>query len=155
MRVSLGRYDGNRTAVVQAGAQLIVVEGFVGDKRLQVDILDQRLGTDAVMALTRQEYKASKIAERIDQRHNLGRQPAARVADGLIVSPPFAPVPCRWTLTMVPSIRAYSKSGSPDNSLNTPSNTPFSAQRRKRFHTENQFPKHCGRSRHGAPVRTI
>jgi hypothetical protein len=69
-----------------------------------------------------QEHKASKIAERIDQRHNLGRQPAARVADGLIVSPPFAPVPCRWTLTMVPSIRAYSKSGSPDNSLNTLSN---------------------------------
>ena len=85
--VRLGRYDGNRTALVQLGAQLIIVEGFVGDKRLQVDILDQRLGTDAVMALTRQEHKASKIAERIDQRHNLGRQPAARVADGLIVSP--------------------------------------------------------------------
>ena len=84
--VRLGRYDGNRTALVQLGAQLIIVEGFVGDKRLQVDILDQRLGTDAVMALARQEHEASKIAERIDERHNLGRQPAARVADGLIVS---------------------------------------------------------------------
>jgi hypothetical protein len=78
--VRLGRYDGNRTALVQLGAQLTVVEGFVGDKRLQVDVLDQRLGADAVMALTRQEHKTSEIAERIDQRHNLGRQPAARVA---------------------------------------------------------------------------
>jgi hypothetical protein len=40
--IRLGRYDGNRTALVQCGAELIVVEGFVGDKRLQVDILDQR-----------------------------------------------------------------------------------------------------------------
>jgi len=86
-------YDGNRTAFVQSGAQLVVVEGFLGDKRRQVDILDQRLSADAVMALTGQEHKASEITERIDERHNLGRQPAARVADGLIVSPPFAPVP--------------------------------------------------------------
>jgi hypothetical protein len=29
--------------------------------------------------------------------------------------------------------------------LKTLSNTPLSAQRRKRFHTENQFPKQCGK----------
>ena len=36
------------------------------------------------------------------------------------------------TRTMVPSMMAYSKSGSGDNSLNRLSNTPFSAHRRKR-----------------------
>jgi hypothetical protein len=32
---------------------------------------------------------------------------------------------------------------------------PTAAQRRKRFQTVNQFPKTSGRSRQGAPVRTI
>jgi hypothetical protein len=73
------------------------------------------------------------------------------VADGLTVSP------CCAGAVLVDlhdgSVdSAYSKPGSPDKAL---SNTPLSAQHRKRFHTENQFPKQCGRSRHGAPVRTI
>jgi hypothetical protein len=46
------------------------------------------------VTLTRQEHEANQIAERIDERCNLGRQAAARLADGLILSPPFAPVPC-------------------------------------------------------------
>jgi hypothetical protein len=153
--ISLGGNDSDRTTFVQSGTQAVVIEGFVGDERREIDILDQWLSANAVMALTRQKHEANKIAQRIGERHNLGRQPAARMADGLIVSPPFAPVPCRWTFMIVPSMRAYSKSGSPDNSLKTLSNTPLSAQRRKRFHTENQLPKQFGRSRHGAPVRTI
>jgi hypothetical protein len=46
------------------------------------------------MTLPRQEHETQQIAERIDQRRNLGRQAAARLANGLILSPPFAPVPC-------------------------------------------------------------
>src|SRR5215470_420449 len=49
---------------------------------------------------------------------------------------------------------AYSKSGSSDNAAKTRSNTPLSAHRRKRFHTEDHLPKLSGRSRHGAPART-
>jgi hypothetical protein len=47
-------------------------------------------------------------------RHAGGLPEAARsrAPDGLILSPPFAPVPCWWTRTMVPSIRAYSKCNS-------------------------------------------
>jgi hypothetical protein len=46
------------------------------------------------VTLTRQQHEADQIAERIDERRNLRRQAAARFADGLILSPPFAPVPC-------------------------------------------------------------
>jgi hypothetical protein len=47
--------------------------------------------------LARQQHEAHQIAERVDERCNLRRQAAARLADGLILSPPFAPVPCWWT----------------------------------------------------------
>src|SRR5215470_14061674 len=56
---------------------------------------------------------------------------------------------------IVPSIRAYSKSGSPDSTLKIFSKTPLSAQRRNRFQTENHLPKYSGRSRQGEPVRAI
>jgi hypothetical protein len=46
------------------------------------------------MPLARQQHEADEIAERVDERCNLRRQAAARLADGLILSPPFAPVPC-------------------------------------------------------------
>jgi len=51
---------------------------------------------------------------------------------------------------MVRSIRAYSKSGSPDNR----SNTPATAHRLKRWSTLFLLPKSLGRSRQGRPVRT-
>ena len=64
-------------------------------RALEIDASDQRLGADAVVALAREQDEARQIAQRIDKRHDLGRQSAARLADGLILSPPFAPVPCR------------------------------------------------------------
>ena len=68
---------------------------------------------NAVMALSRQKDKARQIAKRIDKGDDLRRQASSRPADGLMASSPFAPVPCLWTLTIVPSTMAYSKSGSP------------------------------------------
>jgi hypothetical protein len=47
-----------------------------------------------VVPLAWQEHEADQIAERIDDHRDLRRQAAARFADGLILSPPFAPVPC-------------------------------------------------------------
>src|SRR3974390_685137 len=49
---------------------------------------------------------------------------------------------------------AYSKSGSSDSAAKIRSNTPLSAHRRKRFHTEPPLPKASGRSRQGVPART-
>ena len=67
----------------------------VGDESIKIDARDERLDADAVVTLAGQQDKARLIAQRIDERDNLGRQPAARPADGLILSPPFAPAPCR------------------------------------------------------------
>ncbi len=120
-----------------------------------METVDDRLDADAIVPLAGHEDEANQIAERVNQRQDLGRQTAARSADGLILSPPLAPVPCWWTRTMVPSIIAYSKSGSSDKLLKTLSNTPFNAHLRKRWKIEFQFPNSACRSRHGEPVRAI
>src|ERR671916_3411782 len=106
------------------------------------------------MALARQQHEAHEVAERIDQSDDLGGQAAAGAADGLIPGPPFAPLAFWWAVTMVPSTRAYSKSGSSDRRWKTRSNTPPFTQRRNRWKTLFQWPKAPGRSRQGAPVRT-
>ena len=119
--IGLGWNDGHGASAVQFGADPVDVEGLVGQQGLEVDTLDQRRNADAVVALAGKQQEARQVAERIDERDDFRRQPA-----------PLAPVPCWWTRTMVPSMMAYSKSGSGDNSLNRLSNTPFSAHRRKR-----------------------
>src|SRR3954467_11258738 len=65
----------------------------------------------------------------------------------------FAPLAFWWTGTMVPSTRAYSKSGSSDRHAKTRSTTPPFTQRRKRWKTLFQLPKSLGKSRQGTPVR--
>jgi hypothetical protein len=107
------------------------------------------------VALTGHENEACEIAERVDKREYFGRQASARSANRLILSPPLAPVPCWWTRTIVPSIMAYSKSGSPDKASNRISKTPFVAQRRNLRKIEFQSPNSGCRSRYGEPVRAI
>ena len=87
LAVCFGRDDRLRTAIVQLSAQPVDIEGLVGQERQDLDILDKRLDADAVMPLTGQENEAGQIALRVDQGHDLGRQAAARSADGLISSP--------------------------------------------------------------------
>ena len=59
-----------------------------------MDTGHESVKADDVVPLARQEHEADQIAERIDDHRDLRRQAAARFADGLILSPPFAPVPC-------------------------------------------------------------
>ena len=153
--IGFGWNDGKCASLVQFGAQRIAVEGFVSQKRFERDVLDQRIDAYAVVTLAGHQNEAGQIAECIDQRQDFGRQSSARPADRLILSPPFAPAPCWWTRTIVPSIITYSKSGSPDKVVKIFSNSPFNAHRRKRWKTEFHCPNATGRSRHGAPVRAI
>ncbi len=153
--VGFGRDDRQDAPVIEFGSQPIVVEAFVGEQSVEVEAGDKRFGAKAVVALTGQEQEAAQIAQGIDQGDDLCGQPAARVSDRLILSPPLAPVPCWWTRTMVPSMIAYSKSGSADKLWKRLSNTPFLAQRRKRVATEFHLPKLACRSRQGEPVRAI
>lgn len=71
--MGLGRDDCRRAPLVQFGAQPINIEGLVGQQRGEIEVLDQRRDTDAIVSLARQEDEAHQIAERIDQRHDLGR----------------------------------------------------------------------------------
>ena len=155
LSIRFWRNDGDGAPAVELGAQPIVVEGFIGEQGADGDAGDQRSDADAVVPLTRQQGEARQIAECIDKRDDFGRQTTARSPNCLILRPPLAPAPCWWTRTIVPSIMAYSKSGSPDNALKRISKTPFTAQRRKRRKIEFHRPNSGCRSRQGEPVRAI
>src|SRR5581483_5958726 len=150
-----GGDNGCCAAFLQIGAQPAVVEGLVADQSFKIEISDQGLDADAVVTLAGQQDEPNEIAEGVDQGHDFGRQAATRAAYGLILSPPFAPVPCWWTRTSVPSIRTYSKSGSSQSALKTRSQTPFCAHLQKRVYAVNHLPNASGRSRQGEPVRAI
>src|SRR3954449_13064737 len=154
LAVGLGRDHRGGAAIVKLRSEPVGVERFVAKQSAEDDTLDQRLHADAVVALTGQQDEAHQSAEGVDQGDNLGGQPAARAANGLILSPPLAPLAFWWAVTIVPSIRAYSKSGSPDRHAKTRSKMPPFTQRRNRWKTLFQRPNSPGRSRHGAPVRT-
>ena len=80
----------------------------------KLDPVDERRDADSIEAMAGQENEAHKIAECVGQRQDLGRHAAFGAAYGLALSPPFAPCPWRWTLTIVASTMAYSMSGSSD-----------------------------------------
>src|SRR6202034_3323431 len=101
-------------ALVEVGDDAIAVEGLIGDQRAELDPGDQRWHTDRVEALSRQQGESNEVAERIRERENFGGHAPLGAADGLALSPPFAPCPWRWTLTMVASTIVYSMSGSSD-----------------------------------------
>src|SRR3954462_12462436 len=136
-------------------AEPIGVEPLVANEGADLDPLNQRRRADAVVTLPRQQHEASEIAKAIHQGDDLDCQTAARATDRLTGGPPLAPVPCWWTRMMVPSISAYSKSGSPDRTLKRRAKTSFSTHRRNRLKIEFQFPNISGRSRQGAPTRAI
>ena len=63
---------------------LVRIERFVGNERLGLKLWEQRIGSSQVMLLTTGEMKADRIAERIHQRVDLGRQPALAAPDRLV-----------------------------------------------------------------------
>src|ERR671917_778494 len=133
LAVGLRRDHRGGAAIVKPCSEPVRVERFVAEQSAEGDALDQRLHADAVVALAGQQDEAHRIAEGVDEGDDLGRQPAARAADGLISSPPFAPLAFWCAATMVPSIRAYSKSGSADTRSKRRSKTPARTQRRNRW----------------------
>ena len=78
----------------QSFAQPAGIKSLVADQGQAVDAGHESVKAGDVVPLARQEHEADQIAERIYDDRDLRRQAAARFADGLILSPPFAPVPC-------------------------------------------------------------
>jgi hypothetical protein len=108
----------------------LLSEGLVGDQAAKGNALDERSDADFIEAMAGQENEAHEIAERIGQCQNFGRHAAFGTADGQARSPPFAPCPWRWTLTMVASTMAYSMSGSSEQASNSLTKTSALTQSR-------------------------
>ena len=154
-RFDLGGITAAAPPPIQFGPQPIGVKGFISEEGFEFDPFDQGLNANGIVPLTRQKDDAAQVAKSIHKCHDFRGQASPRAANSLILSPPFAPVPCWWTRTIVPSTITYSKSGSPDKALKIFSKIPFLDQRRKRRNALFQLPKPMGKSRQGAPVRTI
>jgi hypothetical protein len=92
--VGFGRDHRHSAPLGQLGTNPVTVEGFVGEQGGEVEFRQERGNPHAVVPLSRQQDEAHKIAERIDQSDDFGRQAATRAADGLSLRPPLAPVPC-------------------------------------------------------------
>src|SRR4249919_1754064 len=142
-------------ALVEVGDDVVAVEGLVGDQCAELDSLDQRRDAHRVEALSRQQDESDEVAERIGEGQDFGRHATLGFADGLALSPPFAPCPWRWTLTMVASTMAYSMSGSSEAASKSRLKTSAFTQSRYRLKTVFHGPNSGGRSRHGLPVRAI
>src|SRR3954449_9306433 len=142
-------------ALIEIGDDVIAVEGGVGDQGAEFDALDQRRDPDSVEALSGQQNEADEVAQGIGEGQDLGRHAALGAANGLARSPPFAPCPWRWTLTMVASTMAYSISGSSEAASKSRLKTSAFTQSRKRLKTVFQWPNVAGKSRQGLPVRAI
>ena len=88
------RNDGLHVVGAQSFAQPAGIKSLIADQGQAMDAGHESVKADDVVPLARQEHEADQIAERIYDHRDLRRQAAARFADGLILSPPFAPVPC-------------------------------------------------------------
>jgi hypothetical protein len=87
--------DDRRAALVEFFDDPVGVEGLVGDQPAKLDVLDQRREADRIVALAGEEFEADEVAEGVGESEDFGRQAAFRLADGLALSPPFAPWPWR------------------------------------------------------------
>lgn len=84
--------DGLGATIDDLRAQRIAVIPFVCDQRAHGWCERQNIGCGRdIGILARRQMKSDRPAERIAQRMNFRRAPAARAADRLIVLPPFPP----------------------------------------------------------------
>ena len=125
--VALCGNDSCCVSFIQFIAQVIGVKRLISQKCAKRQTFNQRRHTNDLTVLAGQQRKPHQITQRIGQRQDLRAQAAFRTADGLILSPPFAPLALGCVLIIVPSIMAYSKSGSPDTSSKIRSKTPVCA----------------------------
>jgi hypothetical protein len=88
------RDDDLRLAFVQVFDDPVGIKSLVGDQATEFDIFDQGRDADGVEAVAGQKGKPHQIPQRVGQREDFGGPATLRLADGLILGPPFAP--CAW-----------------------------------------------------------
>src|SRR5215207_10281861 len=80
------RWDHRRLAGVSQRREhaRVGIERLVGNERLGLKLRQQGIGSGQIVLLTAGQMKADRIAERIHQRVDLGRQPALAAPDRLV-----------------------------------------------------------------------
>lgn len=75
-------------------AERVGIISCIGHDEVRGQVFDKRKGLRRVARLSGGEVKANGTAEAAHGEMDFGAQAAARTADGLILSPPFAPLAC-------------------------------------------------------------
>jgi len=88
------RDDDLRLAFIQVFDDPVGIKGLVGDQAAEFDVLNQGRDTDGIKAMAGKQDEPHQVPERVGQREDFGGPAALRLADGLVLSPPFAP--CAW-----------------------------------------------------------
>jgi hypothetical protein len=88
------RNDGLHVVGAQPFAQPAGIKSLIADQGQVIDAVYESVEAADVVPLAWQRHEADQLAKRIDDHRDLRRQAATRFADGLILSPPFALVPC-------------------------------------------------------------
>jgi hypothetical protein len=88
------RDDDLRAALVEVLDDPVGIKSLVGDQAAEFDILDQGRDADGVEAVAGQKDKPHQVPERVGQREDFGGPATLRLADSLVLGPPFAP--CAW-----------------------------------------------------------
>ena len=84
--IGFRRDDGRDAPLLERLDQRVGVVALIGQERFGLDLVEQRHRLCDVGRLTRRERQRHGVAERIDDGVDLGRQPAAGSADGLILA---------------------------------------------------------------------
>jgi len=90
--IAAWRDHGHGASFIECLAQPVRIKGLVGQQGIENNAFDKRLHAHDVIALARLQNKPDQIAQGIDKRDNFCCQAAFRSSDGLMQSPPLAPV---------------------------------------------------------------
>ena len=152
LRVVAARDDWADAAVAGGSAVALRVVAFVGDDRARPDVgtdIQQRLELATVARLAAGQMEGEGQAGEIRLDVDLGREPATRAAERLLILPPLAPAAETCARTTVESnictrcAVALSEARASKNA----SNTPERLSRQNRFQTLFQLPNSPGSAR--------
>lgn len=105
LAVRFGRDVRHRVLGLDQLADAVRIIPLVGEQdRVRSKPVEQRVGGPAVMDLTGGEAQPDRPALCVDERVDLGREPASRTTQAMISTPLFAVAACWWTRTLEESI---------------------------------------------------
>ena len=79
-------YGGFASRYQRVEDSAIGIEGAICDQQVGGHVRQQRISPGQVVRLSRRQQEAQRIAERVDQRMNLGAQTAAAAAKRLVLN---------------------------------------------------------------------